>query len=173
MDTDNGGWLLIQRRTPAGILDFSRTLEEYETGFGDLNGEFWYGLRNLHCLTSRNDVELRIDAVAKSGVKVTTTFDTFKVGGAGEKYRLTLGGGKGYRPNDIQYYNNMYFTTKDQDNDRWSRNCATTFSGGGGWWYYICGNAFFNGIHGTSFKWNAVGLLASVEIKVRPKKCLE
>ena len=98
MDTDKGGWLVIQRRTPGGKVDFSRTLEEYETGFGDLNGEFWYGLRNLHCLTSRNDVELRIDAVAKSGVHLTTTFDTFKVGGAGEKYKLTIGSGKGYRP---------------------------------------------------------------------------
>ena len=173
MDTDKGGWLVIQRRTPGGKVDFSRTLEEYETGFGDLNGEFWYGLRNLHCLTSRNDVELRIDAVAKSGVHLTTTFDTFKVGGAGEKYKLTIGSGKGYRPSDIQYHNYRYFTTKDQDNDRRGGNCATIYSGGGGWWYSHCAYAYFNGVHGTSFRWGSAGLLASVEIKVRPKKCLE
>ena len=171
MDTDNGGWLVIQRRTPAGKVNFFRTWDEYETGFGDLNGEFWYGLRNLHCLTSREDVELRIDAVAKNGVHLTTTFDTFKVGGAGLKYRLTIGGGKGYRPGDIQYNNGRYFTSKDQDNDGWGGNCATTYSGG--WWYNRCYYANFNGIHGTTFKWSAVGLLASVEMKVRPKKCLE
>ena len=172
MDTDNGGWLVIQKRTPSGKVDFSRSWDEYETGFGDLNGEFWYGLRNLHCLTSRDDVELRFDFVAKNGVHVTTTFDTFKVGGAGEKYKLTIGGGKGYHPGHIQYHNGMFFTTKDQDNDRSGGNCAVN---AGGWWHNNCYYARFNGIHGKTFNWGYGGLgqLVSMEMKVRPKKCLE
>ena len=34
---------------------------DYVNGFGDLEGEFWYGLENIHCLTTQEDVELRIE----------------------------------------------------------------------------------------------------------------
>lgn len=30
-------------------------------------------------------------------------------------------------------HNGMKFTTKDQDNDTWDRNCAVTYVGG--WWF--------------------------------------
>ena len=53
-DTTNGGggWLVVQRRQD-GSVDFNRTWIEYEDGFGKLTGEFWYGLRALHCLTGQ------------------------------------------------------------------------------------------------------------------------
>ena len=40
---DGGGWLVVQRRKD-GSVSFDRGWIEYEEGFGDLNGEFWYGL---------------------------------------------------------------------------------------------------------------------------------
>ena len=51
-DTSNGGggWLVIQRRQD-GSVDFNRGWRKYEDGFGKLTGEFWYGLRALHCFT--------------------------------------------------------------------------------------------------------------------------
>ena len=49
---DGGGWLVIQRRQDGSVL-FNRSWVEYEEGFGNLNGEFWYGLYPLHCLTSQ------------------------------------------------------------------------------------------------------------------------
>ena len=56
--TAGGGWLVIQRRID-GSVDFNRYWSEYEEGFGNLldndkdtTGEFWIGLRSLHCLTS-------------------------------------------------------------------------------------------------------------------------
>ena len=46
------GWLVVQRRKD-GSVSFNRGWVEYEEGVGDLNGEFWYGLIPLHCLTSQ------------------------------------------------------------------------------------------------------------------------
>ena len=70
MESDGGGWIVIQ---PGSTVDFYRTWADYEQGFGDLETEFWYGLRNIHCLTTREDVELRIDLQDESGFKQTWT----------------------------------------------------------------------------------------------------
>lgn len=50
--TDGGGWIVIQRRQD-GSVDFNRFWWEYEVGFGKLTGEFWFGLKALHCLTNQ------------------------------------------------------------------------------------------------------------------------
>ena len=47
MTTDGGGWMVIQRRLPNGTVNFTRCWNDYENGFGDLDGEFWYGLKNF------------------------------------------------------------------------------------------------------------------------------
>ncbi|XP_060575485.1 ficolin-1-like [Ruditapes philippinarum] len=61
MDTDDGGWTVFQRRQD-GSVDFFRDWEEYKTGFGDLNGEFWLGNKYLNLLTNDDKQhELRID----------------------------------------------------------------------------------------------------------------
>ena len=51
---------MVQRRQD-GSVDFNRTWVEYEDGFGKLTGEFWYGLRALHCLTGQGGWEMRMD----------------------------------------------------------------------------------------------------------------
>ena len=42
-------------------MNFYRGWSDYEEGFGDLEGEFWYGLKNIHCLTNRESVELKFN----------------------------------------------------------------------------------------------------------------
>ena len=79
METDGGGWIVIQRRLPGGTENFTRNWQDYENGFGDLSGEFWLGLRNLHCLTVREEVELRIDMTNENGTARTWTYSTFLV----------------------------------------------------------------------------------------------
>ena len=58
--TAGGGWLVVQRKQD-GSVDFNRGWADYEEGFGSLTGEFWYGLRPLHCLTNQGQWELCTD----------------------------------------------------------------------------------------------------------------
>ena len=88
--------MVIQRRVPNGTVNFTRNWSDYENGFGDLEGEFWYGLRNFHHLTTRDEMELRIDMVREDdGTEFSWTYQTFRVAGADDNYRLTIGEGEG------------------------------------------------------------------------------
>jgi len=95
METDRGGWIVIQRRVPNGSVNFYRQWKDYEDGFGDLDSEFWYGLQNLHCLTTQQNVELRIDLQDERGNKVSWVYQQFSVDGPDQKYRLHIGQGTG------------------------------------------------------------------------------
>lgn len=49
LDTDsNQAWTVIQRRLDGGT-DFFRCWNDYRTGFGDLEGEFWIGALSKIC----------------------------------------------------------------------------------------------------------------------------
>ena len=82
VSSDGGGWTVILRRVVGGTEDFNREWEDYEDGFGDLSGEFWYGLENIHCLTTREDMELRTDLRKANGEGITWVYKTFKVNGS-------------------------------------------------------------------------------------------
>ena len=182
METDKGGWIVIQRRVPNGTVNFYRGWKDYEKGFGDLDSEFWYGLRNIHCLTTRESVELRIDLQDEQGNKLTWVYQQFNVDGPDQKYRLHIGQGTGTPSGShdaMAYQNNMTFSTFDRDNDAWSGgHCAADYKGG--WWYSGCANANLNAQHTASsahqrVAWYYIGrkwvYYPSVEMKVRPKTC--
>ena len=179
MNTDGGGWLVIQRRLLNGNTNFKHNWQEYEDGFGDLEGEFWYGLRNIHCLTSRWEMVLRIDMETTDGVAFNWTYETVQVGGPHTNYTLTLGAGHGtknYMFDAVRYHNGNQFSMYDVDNDKSSSNCAV--GNKGGWWYNRCHEAKLNGRHGIkNAQWivwhNNVNYvyLQSVEMKIRPTSC--
>lgn len=50
MTTNGGGWTLIQNRFD-GTEDFYLNYHDYKYGFGNIGGEFWLGLENIHQLT--------------------------------------------------------------------------------------------------------------------------
>ena len=79
-DTVNGGggWLVVQRRRD-GTGDFNRKWVEYENGFGRLTGNFWYGLRALHCLTGQGGWEMRMDLRLANGSHVVLQYTQMKV----------------------------------------------------------------------------------------------
>ncbi|XP_060601723.1 microfibril-associated glycoprotein 4-like, partial [Ruditapes philippinarum] len=51
METDGGGWTVFQNRF-RGSVDFYRNFNDYEYGFGDLDDEFWLGLKYVQEMTS-------------------------------------------------------------------------------------------------------------------------
>ncbi|XP_060597331.1 ficolin-2-like [Ruditapes philippinarum] len=50
MRTNGGGWTVFQHRLD-GSVNFQRNFSQYENGFGDINGEFWLGLKYVQKLT--------------------------------------------------------------------------------------------------------------------------
>ena len=186
MSTDGGGWTVIQKRVPGGTENFTRNWTDYENGFGDLFGEFWLGLRNIHCLTTREAHELRIDMKFENGTSKTWTYQTFMVAGPEDKYQLTIGGGVGQGGDAMTYSNSIQFSTYDRDNDKDNSNCS--FAHQGAWWYHACYRANLNGPHtiptlpGVDQKWGRLiwidnyvsdiyAYIPSVEMKLRPKHC--
>ena len=141
--TAGGGWLVVQRRQDGGV-DFNRGWVDYEDGFGSLTGEFWYGLRPLHCLTNQGQWELRIDFTSTDGSKGYLSYSSFKIEPASSNYTLSISGYKASISTKDPFIigpdlSGMPFTTKDNDNDNWDSNCAIDKIGNAGrWWYNNC-----------------------------------
>ena len=158
--TDGGGWIVLQRRRQKNYFeDFNRSWSDYEKGFGNLeiNYEFGYGLRSLHCLTSKGTWELHIDFTFTNGTKSYLHYNKFKVGPAPDNYQLNISGFTGITPTDpfatsTTPLNGQQFTTYDRDNDGWiDGNCAVNGLGSatpGGWWYNYCSYINLNYNHG-------------------------
>ena len=135
-----GGWNVIQRRQDGSVEFRDRDWVEYEDGFGDLNGEFWIGLRSMHCLTSQGNWELRLDYQLKNSTKSYLHYNKFAIGSAEDQYLLNISGFDSIGltdpfDNGIPL-NGMKFSSRDRDNDLLpSGNCAISCSG---WWYNRC-----------------------------------
>ena len=181
--TAGGGWLVIQRRID-GSVDFNRYWSEYEEGFGDLpvdnkdtTGEFWIGLRSLHCLTSQGRWELRIDYMLSNKTKGYLSYHHFRVGPASGDYQLSISqfSGNTTDPITASSLNGMKFTTRDRNNDKWSGdNCAVLAHGGnaGGWWYNACSLIYPNQYNRNIIRLNGQWLaVRSIETKIRPVNC--
>lgn len=133
MATTDGGWIVIQRNRIKSTLDFNRSRSEYEEGFGDLNGDFWYGLQGIECLTQRGTWEMRIDYELRNGTKTYLHYTSFRVDNAGLSYRILVSRYQGVGVNLLSRYHTRGFSTYDFDVDNSRENCAV--QGGSGFWY--------------------------------------
>ena len=156
METDGGGWTVIQRRIDDKI-NFQRNWNDCKHGFGDLTGNFWIGLENMHILAGPSKgATLRIEL--KHWLKGNTTFlakyGTFMIADESDGYRLNVAdysGNAGDAFNLVQsdrITNGMKFTTFDRDNDLFLRNCAIDFKGG--WWFRACHFSHLNALYPKS-----------------------
>ena len=147
MDTADGGWTVLQKRFD-GSVDFKRRWDDYEQGFGHMNGEFWLGLCKLHQLTQSGSWVLRVDFEDFEGnsAYMYAIYNSFHIGDVASNYSLSIGsysGTAGDSMTGIHNLNNMQFTTYDRDNDVCSCNCADDRQGA--WWFRSCSHSNLNG----------------------------
>ena len=155
----------------------NRDWVKYEDGFGDLNGEFWIGLRSMHCLTSQGNWELRIDYKLKNGTESYLYYNKFAIGSAEDQYPLNTSGFDSIGltdPFDSGHpLTGMKFTSRDRDNDLNGSNCAQCY---GGWWHNDCNNIRLNnkynqGLYGLMYINGEILYPTFVEMKIRPQNC--
>ena len=169
-----GGWTVIQRRRD-GSVDFrNRDWVNYEDGFGNLDGEFWIGLRLMYYLTSNREYELRIDYRLKNGTESYLHYNIFAVRSPEYQYRLSISGFDSIGLTDpfniTSEDNGIKFTSRDRDNDYSIGNCAKS---NGGWWHHSCTSIRVNSDYKDIFMLlnNEYLFPAFVEMKIRPKRC--
>ena len=137
-DTENGDWTVIQRRHD-GSEDFQRNWDEFEKGFGDVDKEFFIGLKKLYALTNYNGPqELLIIMEDANNTRAFAKYDAFAIANDAEMYKLkSLGRFSGTAGDSLRAHLGMKFTTKDRDNDTHKDlNCAVNFTGA--WWHKMC-----------------------------------
>ena len=118
----------------------------YQRGFGSAanKGNFWWGLENLHKITSIGKWNVLFMLRNVEGNFALIQFNGFSVGSSSDNYRLSIER-KNYQylgSSDVrlQTYarlvgvlNNEMFTTNDADNDRHSTGNMAKLHGGGFW----------------------------------------
>ncbi|GFO13001.1 tenascin-r [Plakobranchus ocellatus] len=141
MMTDEGGWIIIQRRT-TGNVDFYRDWATYKKGFGSLDDDFWLGNDNIHTITSSGTYELRVD-LKYQGRSAFAHYSKFSIDGESNNYALRLGDYDGTAGDSFDHHRGRPFSTFDKDNDAHRNNCAKNYLGA--WWYGQCHNSNLNG----------------------------
>ncbi|XP_008832613.1 angiopoietin-4 [Nannospalax galili] len=145
METNGGGWTLIQRRED-GHANFQQTWKGYKEGFGDPAGEHWLGNEVVHQLTSRMAYSLRVELQDWEGHQTYAQYEHFQLGSEGQQFSLSVSGSSGSagRKNSLAPQGTK-FSTRDMDNDNCVCKCAQMMSGG--WWFDACGLSNLNGIY--------------------------
>ncbi|GFR61584.1 tenascin-R [Elysia marginata] len=169
-ETDEGGWIIIQRRS-TGAIEFQRNWLSYKNGFGNIYSDFWLGNENIHTITQSGKYELRVE-VKYGGKSAYAVYDKFSLAGEDKNYAITLGAYSGSAGDALVYHNGQPFSTFDKDNDKSSGNCAQSWLGA--WWYTNCHHSNLNGKWGRSgskgLAWNTFTRTNSAtfsEMKVR------
>ncbi|XP_070173619.1 tenascin-R-like [Littorina saxatilis] len=175
--TDNGGWLVFQRRQGTSV-DFYRDWAQYRNGFGDLEGSFWLGLDALHSLTTSRRYQLRVDLKMWNETRGYATYSGFYVEGSDTNFILHFDNFTGGNAGDsLAWHRGGQFSTKDRDHDTAGGNCAYVYHGA--WWYKACQDSNLNGDYKTSnapspngVSWNTFGgdyhSMKFTEMKIRP-----
>jgi ficolin len=153
-DMTGGGWTVLQRRFD-GSLSFVRNYTDYVHGFGNISGEYWLGLEQMHKLTTIPGFTntLRIDVHYFNGTPAYEIYPSFAVGDSSSEYMLHVSRANvstlstGLVNENLYYHNGSMFSTPDHDVAA-SRRCVNDNEYSGGWWYKACTDIHLNGVFG-------------------------
>ncbi|GBN97736.1 Techylectin-5A, partial [Araneus ventricosus] len=171
METDDGGWTVIQRRGKFPVQqDFYQDWESYKNGFGNISEEFWLGNENIRVLCHKG-CKIRFDLVDDTGSKHFALYQNFNL--SSDNYRIGISGYSGNAGDAMGYHNDNVFSTKDKGLvERANKHKA-------GWWFFSSGYyCNLNGIYQPGMSnpqsvlwWTSKikNNLDSAEMKVRPK----
>lgn len=162
MDTERGGWTVIQRRMD-GSVNFTQNWNTYAFGFGNPNTEYWLGNEYIHLITRANNYTLRIDLWDWEGDEAYARYEYFAVTNEADGYRLLVSNYSGTSGDSfLSYHQNMRFSTYDKDYDLWYSSCARKDKSG--WWYRDCGYSTLNGLYvdGGTIPISADGLIKGI-----------
>nr|XP_056701265.1 angiopoietin-related protein 3 [Euleptes europaea] len=139
-------WTVIQNRVD-GSLDFNQTWESYINGFGNLEGEFWLGLRKIHSIVDQADYILRIELEDWKANKRYIEY-TLTMGGPETDYAICLTKITGNIASALPEQKEVKFSTKDHGNNtEGNTDCPDNYSGG--WWHNECEETNLNGKYTT------------------------
>ncbi|CAL1300937.1 unnamed protein product [Larinioides sclopetarius] len=176
MDTDGGGWTVIQRRTESpNQTDFYRDWKTYKRGFGNIREEFWIGNDIIFALTNQGQYSLRFDMQNASRESRYATYSQFWIEEEGSRYRMHIGHYNGTAGDGIRDADNTLFSTKDKRYDEAKHVC--TEEKRGGWWYKDCSRSNPNGVYIPGgqddkksinwYPWTNYDALFALEMKIR------
>ena len=168
MNTTEGGWIVVQRNRAGSTVNFNRNLSDYEEGFGDLTGDFWYGLQELQCLTQRGSWEMRIDYQHSNGTISYLHYTSFRVDTSARIYRILISSFTGIGEDFLRaYYNGRIFITADSASSLAS--CATEEKGA--FWFAPVGSRQCGTVN-INAQPPRVGVdVQFVEMKIRQLNC--
>lgn len=129
-------WIVIQSRGPRMAENFTRNYSEYERGFGDKNGEFWMGNKNIVQLLERfAKVEMRVEMMDMHGNIRFMEYKTFKMAKVDDGYKLKLEFKEGSARDMFTHYNGEQFSTYDRQNEKAIQLVTRCQEKSGGWWF--------------------------------------
>src|SRR6218665_1672157 len=148
-------WIVFLYRFD-GSVAFNGTWADYRDGFGDVTGEYWFGLEKLTQMTNNGQYRARFEFKSIQNESwFSSEYDSFQIDQESNWYTIHVSGFTGdagnqfYYPNLNSIQNRMNFSSWDSDNDRHSTlNCCIMMERGG-WWYNACGAHSMTGSFGS------------------------
>ena len=168
------GWIIIHQHLGYSF-NWNLPWSHYKAGFGSINADFWLGLEKVHLLTNCQPYRLRVEVQQWStNLWFSAEYWSFKIGdGLNDEYRLEVSGYSGDAGDWLQYegdgdgnHDGMEFTTYDQDNDKYSGNCASYYRGG--WWFNYCFTACLT-CKSSDSRWGTLNEVINSRMMIKPQ----
>lgn len=91
-----------------------------QSGFGNIDGEYWLGLVGIYHLGRQGDYKLQVELQDWMDKKVYAQYSSFHLEPESEGFRLRLGTYRGNAGDSLSSHNGKQFTTLDRDKDAFS-----------------------------------------------------